>query len=205
MSLKGVLQMLRKSISIAVGTVLLSGLGALVVQPSYSQPAVIFECYANDGSGYPTTMARSAKGQISVVRWYSEYFSGSGYDPITRCQEVSGRFQSAYNSGRLDYITAGYVNGYPVVCATTAGGSCNEGNLLFTLKKGTDAAATLQRLFNVRDLGAGPLYESSGRTYIDVNKILEPLATGEGQTPQATPNNPTEGQPTETPSSPGGW
>jgi hypothetical protein len=171
--------MLRKSLGILAGAALLTGLGTVVSEPTYAQ-SIQFRCVMYDG--LPTTIATNTQtgNSIAVVRWYSEYFSASGYDPMTRCREVSGRFQSARDSGRLNYITAGVVNGLPVVCATTAGGSCNSSNMLFTLKPGQNAADRLQRLFDVRDLGAGPLYESGGRPYIDVTKLLAPLENSAG-------------------------
>ncbi|MEH2116442.1 COP23 domain-containing protein [Nostoc sp.] len=95
---------------------------------------------------------------------------------------MSARFQQAHNNGSLDYITAGVVNGLPVICAASPGGSCNTSNLLFTLKRGVNAAETLQRLFDVRD-GAGPaLYESKGRTYVNLTKKLAPLNASTGET-----------------------
>lgn len=177
-----------------LGVAVLSGMGILVSSPSYAGD-IRFSCEMN--GGLPTTVARNVVtgASLPVVKWYSEYFVSSGYDPMTRCQQVSARFQNARNSGALNYITAGIVNGLPVVCATNAGSSCNSSNLLFTLKPGSDAASTLQRLFDVRDLGAGPLFESSdGSTYIDVNKLLAPLnkggTSGNQEQPSSTPANP---------------
>jgi len=168
--------MLKQSLAILSGVALLSGLGAVFNTPSYAAGTIQFSC-DTASSQLPTTRAtNTATGaSLSVIRWYSEYFTGSGYDPITRCQQVSARFQQAHNNGSLDYITAGMVNGMPVICAATPGGSCNTSNLLFTLKRGVNAAQTLQRLFDVRD-GAGPaLYESKGRTYVNLTKKLAPL------------------------------
>jgi hypothetical protein len=192
--------MLTKFAKGLLGALVLSGIGTLVSSPSYASD-IRFSCETN--GGLPTTVARNVVtgASLPVVKWYSEYFSASGYDPVTRCQQVSGRFQTARNSGALNYITAGIVNGLPVVCATSAGGSCNQGNVLFTLKPGTDAASTLQRIFDVRDLGAGPLFEADGSTYIDVNKLLAPLnkegtsgnreqPSGNQEQPSSTPTNP---------------
>ncbi|MCF2146299.1 COP23 domain-containing protein [Desmonostoc muscorum LEGE 12446] len=167
--------MLRQSLAILSGVALLSGLGAVFNTPSYAAGTIQFSC--DTSSQLPATRAtNTATGaSLSVIRWYSEYFTGSGYDPMTRCQQVSARFQQAHNTGSLDYITAGIVNGMPVICAASPGGSCNASNLLFTLKRGVNAAETLQRLFDVRD-GAGPaLYESKGRTYVNLTKKLAPL------------------------------
>ncbi|MGJ5628283.1 COP23 domain-containing protein [Nostoc sp. CALU 1950] len=167
--------MFRKSLAILSGVTLLSGLGAVFNTPSYAA-SIQFSCDTTSSELPATKATNTATGaSLSVVRWYSEYFTGSGYDPVTRCQQVSARFQQAHNNGSLDYITAGVVNGMPVICAATPGGSCNTRNLLFTLKRGVNAAETLQRLFDVRD-GAGPaLYESKGRTYVNLTKKLAPL------------------------------
>lgn len=162
--------MLRKSIAFLSGfATVIGGIATISVDSAQAAP-VKFEC--REYGGLPTTVAYNNGKETEVIKWYSQYFSYSGYDNLTRCRTVSYRFQEAYNKGTLDYITAGIVNGYPVICAAYPGGSCNGGNVLFTLKKGTDAAKTLQRLFNVRDLGAGPLYESSGKQYLSIKKLI---------------------------------
>lgn len=123
-------------------------------------------------AGVPVTYAMTPKGTIPIINWVSDYFSGSGYTPERRCQEVSGRFQTAYNQGTLNYITAGYRNGQPVVCtSSTNGGPCSM--VLFTLKPGSDASRTIQQLFDIKNLAAGPLYESEDdEVYLDMNAFL---------------------------------
>ncbi|MGK7877672.1 MAG: COP23 domain-containing protein, partial [Xenococcaceae cyanobacterium] len=98
--------MLRKSLIFFAGTALLTALEAVVSQPSYAYP-VEFSCVME--AGWPTTMARNVNTNrtLPVIRWQSQYFAGSGFDNFTRCQLVSSRFQKAYNSGDLNYITAG--------------------------------------------------------------------------------------------------
>jgi hypothetical protein len=180
--------MLKKFLSLLSGLALLSGVGAVFSAPSYANyPAIQFSC---DTSGHlPKTVAiNTATGQgLTVIKWYSEYFSGSGYDSLTRCNEVSARFQRAYGTGELNYITAGIVNGYSVICATTPGGGCNGRNVLFTLKRGANAAATLQRLFDVRESAGPALYEASGRTYINLQQKLAPI---NGEAAPVAPNTP---------------
>jgi hypothetical protein len=188
--------MLRKAFAVLSKVAILSALGGAFASPSHASGKIEFSC-DNSGS-LPTTVAmnRETGNKLSIVRWYSEYFTGSGYDPITRCQEVTARFQRSYNDGSLNYMTAGIVNGMPVICAAQSGGSCNRGNLLFTLKRGVNAAETLQRLFDVRDLSAGPLYESGGRTYVNLKKMLAPLEGGASSAtsqPSAAPSQPTRG------------
>jgi hypothetical protein len=94
--------------------------------------------------GVPATVANTPAGQKTVIRWVSGYFSGSGYTPMTRCVEVSQRFQAYMNQGVLNYITTGYMNSLPVVCVTSSdGGGCQ--GLLFTLKSGENASRVLQQ------------------------------------------------------------
>lgn len=122
-------------------------------------------------AGVPVTFAQTPIGAIPIINWVSHQFSDSGYTPERRCQEVSGRFQSAYNQGTLNYITTGYKNGQPVVCTSSSnGGGCSM--VLFTLKPGSDASRTVQQLFDIRNLAAGALYESD-TVYLDMNAFLE--------------------------------
>lgn len=127
----------------------------------YSQAQTsTFICGVSQGK--PATIAQTPRGNIPVIVWVSEYFSGAGFDPQTRCREVSARFQNFYNQGALNFITAGRVNGQQVVCATGAADSpCNNSNVLFTLKPGAIATNVIQRLREVRAGAAGAMYEST--------------------------------------------
>lgn len=129
--------------------------------------------------GVPATVANTPAGQRTVIRWVSGYFSGSGYTPMTRCREVSERFQNYMNQGVLNYITTGYMNNQPVVCVTSSdGGGCQ--GLLFTLKSGENASRVLQQLFDVKAGAAGPLNESTQRVYLNVNDMLGTGSAGAG-------------------------
>ncbi len=122
--------------------------------------------------GVPATLAMTPKQEtIPVIRWDSRHFSNAGYNPRTRCQLVSNRFQYFYESGQLNYITTGLINRMPVVCVTDAyGGGCN--GLLFTLKPGSNPSQTLQELMAVRFRVKGPLNETLGRVYINFQEYL---------------------------------
>jgi Circadian oscillating protein COP23 len=140
--------------------------------PPQVQARPIFFC--DDGHGIPTTFVENPRGRLPIVRWVSHYFTGSGYDPYTRCQEVSGRFQRYSDEGRLNYITTGMMNGQPVVCVSGyAGGPCD--GLLFTLKRGQDASRVVQQLFDIPARASGPLYESGSRFYLDMKQYLGSL------------------------------
>jgi uncharacterized surface protein with fasciclin (FAS1) repeats len=161
--------------------------------PSTSTQGTSFICVSGT-NGLPTTYAVTARGRVPVVRWFSDYFSGGGFTPERRCQDVSARFQSFYNSGQLNFIASGYVNGQAVVCAAQASGyPCTGANVLFTLKPGSNAADTVRRLFNIRAGASGPLYESQDEpsaVYIDFKQFLNgTLVEGGGARP-TNPNTP---------------
>ena len=111
-----------------------------------------------------------------------------GWTPERRYQEVSARFQNYHSSGTLEYITTGRMNGLPVICvAKTDGGAC--AGLLYTLKPGQNATATLKKLFDVRTKpGAAPLEETTARMYVSVDSIIR-NKSGSGMT--ASPIAPT--------------
>lgn len=169
--------MLGKPAQILLGATLVGSITTLVSQPSYAN-TVQFYCANNSGS--PTTMARNLQQNraLPVIIWESQYFAGSGYDPFTRCKHVSARFQKFYNQNKLDYLTAGPVNGYQVICATSYGGLCSGSNVLFTLEPGANPEETLQELFDVRHLSSPPLRRGgsdSGYSYVDIVEMLAPL------------------------------
>ena len=131
-----------------------------------------------DSSGVPTTMVRNSSGTFPVIRWVSDYFSGSGYTPQRRCEEVTARFNEYYQLGKLNFLTTGLRNGQNIVCVADRNqGPCyNQGStqgLLFTLKETSNPGVTLQQLIQVRNRAAGPLNESTSRVYIDMREYLQ--------------------------------
>lgn len=133
-----------------------------------------FVC-SNSG-GVPTTTASMADGRsVPVIRWTSSTFDGAGWTPERRCQEVSARFDTYHREGRLKYITTGRMNGLPVICTSSSnGGSCD--GLLYTLKPGQNATATLRNLLDIRIKARGPLNETASRLYISVDELLDTSA-----------------------------
>ncbi|RMG15067.1 MAG: hypothetical protein D6728_01495 [Cyanobacteria bacterium J055] len=145
-----------------------------VVDPISYEGGDTFFCGSND-YGTPTTYVNSGGQSLPLISWVSHYFSGSGYDPVTRCEQVTERFNRFYQDGRLNFITTGFVNRQPVVCVSShIGGPCTV--VLFTLKPGEDAAQAIQQLFDVRVGADGPLYESGSRVYFDLNERLNELS-----------------------------
>lgn len=208
-------------------SILTTSFVALGATLTFQQPTragdTVFFCAVSPATNLPTTYASKPstdKFAKPVIRWYSDYFSSAGYTPWTRCQEVTGRFQKAYDRGLLSNVTTGYVNGLPVVCASSGSG-CNSDNLLFTLKKGADAAAAVQKLFNIGSAvatggTARPLYESSAADNnsssnnsisIDINKFLNNVPSENGvSAPGSSVQKPEgSGQPTQKPAGGSPW
>ena len=114
---------------------------------------VSFSC-GQDGST-PSTIAKiKDQDKVVVILWSSTVFAEAGYDPQTRCKQVSERFEKYQKAKALIYVTAGKINGQPVLCVTSKEeGVCGEGiqvdtegGLLYTLKPGSDAKAILEKL-----------------------------------------------------------
>lgn len=205
------LQTLTKTFTLA-----LVGMGAIFTLQSPSQAQAIFECLvpvAVPYAGVPTTSTQVGPNEYkAVIRWISPYSSGSGYTPVQRCQEVTGRFNALYaRPGGIDIITTGYLNGLPVIYSPSHGRErANSSNLLFTLKRGEDATQKIQQLFDLRETGyTQPLFESSSDSVIVYfNKFLEnaPVETNPatGSSPSPLPETSPE-QPPQKPSGGSVW
>lgn len=163
----------RSGVALACGALMAAlGAGALALPaPVAAASASRFVC-GSDG-GVPTTEAITRDGrQVSVIRWTSRVFSGSGWTSQRRCQEVSSRFEKFRQQGRLRYITTGRMRGQPVLCtALSNGGACD--GLLYTLKPGQDPSATLARLLELRVKARGPLNETGPRLYVSIDSLLQ--------------------------------
>jgi hypothetical protein len=114
---------------------------------------VRFLC-GQDGTA-PSTVAKiKDQNEVVVILWSSTVFAEAGYDPQTRCKQVSERFEQYQQGKALVYVTAGKINGQSVLCVTSKeDGGCGEGvpmstqdGLLYTLKPGSDAKAVLEEL-----------------------------------------------------------
>jgi len=63
------------------------------------------------------------------------------------CQPSSAGNDSFFNNSTLKYINTGILNAEPVMCAAVnQEDTCRNRTLLFTLKQGSDADATLKKL-----------------------------------------------------------
>jgi Circadian oscillating protein COP23 len=129
--------------------------------------------YCGKNGNVPTTMAKTSRGDVAVIRWVSRGVFGDAYPPEVRCNIVSEKFQSFYQDGTLDFLTTGVVNRMSVICVAQAqDGPCN--GVLFTLKPGGDPGRTLKLLLGVRIRSSGPIAESSAtRVYIKMKDFLD--------------------------------
>lgn len=183
--------MQNKSFFITLGLTALTSLASLSVNlsPSLSQSTasesqpnkVTFFCREKfdtaSGEKIPATVAwvPERKGHVYVIGWKSEYFNKGGWTPQERCQQVTKKFQEAYEQGRLNYLSSGKNQGYPIICGlANQGESCNGNNQLFTVKSGSNPEQVLQRLSDSFEGNASePILQSSGeQIYIDVQKIF---------------------------------
>ncbi|MEB3294486.1 MAG: COP23 domain-containing protein [Synechococcales bacterium] len=153
------------------------GMGLLFphTKPAQAQASEFF-C-GNGRDGVAATMARTKSGNVPVIRFRSEHFSGSGWTPERRCHEVSQRFERFRREGTLKFLTTGRKNGYGVICvASERGGACLENGLLLTVRPNRSPSQTLYDLLAVRDRAAGPLNETTARPYISVEQLIEQSA-----------------------------
>lgn len=160
--------------------------------------------WCDNSSGVPTTMYQNAQGNREPwIRWVSDAFPD--WDPMTRCNEVSGRLETYRRNKELKYITVGVINNQNVVCtASQVNGRCQ--GLIFTLKPGQDAVRTLNNLLAWREgqAGAPSLYESTGvqNPYIDVSGRLGDDDAGVAAPAQTPANSQPTGQQQPTPQQP---
>ena len=162
--------MSKKLLCLSIGALSIVPFIAADVQAS-STLASSFSCI-NDEAGLATVVNTKTGKQVPIIYWKSEVFSGSGWTPERRCHAVSARFQNFHSSGTLEYVTTGRINGLPVICiAKSEGASCS--GLLYTLKPGQNAVATLQKIFDIRTKpGAAPLEETTSRVYLSMDSII---------------------------------
>jgi hypothetical protein len=135
-------------------------------------------------NGVPTTMVRTSRGSEQMIRWTVNDFARSGFTPQERCNAVSARFETYYRNGAFYLAAKDNFRGYPVLCITTQKpASCKAGNVLVTLKRGTDADNVLGRLLTFRrdtryytpvELnGEDYIYFENRELYLDVKQMVD--------------------------------
>ncbi|MEM8674845.1 MAG: COP23 domain-containing protein [Cyanobacteria bacterium P01_G01_bin.67] len=148
------------------------------ISPGITQSG--FRC---DTSGdVPTTMYQSSQGNPEPwIQWVSDHFTGSGWSPDSRCQEVSARLETYRKNKQLRYVTLGTVNNQSVICVASQDQGPCEG-IIYTLKPGQDGIQALNNLFAWRkgEEGLQSNYESvTAIPYIDVGARLDETQAAE--------------------------
>ena len=160
-----------------------------IVAQSQESNGVRFSCKETfdpiSGTNIPATVAWVPQRQknVSVIYWKSDDFSQGGWTPQARCEEVSPKFQTFYNDGRLNYLTHGKIGVYPVICAVVEDDeTCNGDNQLFTVNPDADAESVLLKLKDITENAtnsSGGIYLSSGssedsneKVYVHIKNFL---------------------------------
>jgi hypothetical protein len=159
-----------------VATTALSSAVGFNPSPAEANPNSSFSC--GSAAGVPATIVDHPQhGTVTLIRWVSDYFEASGYDPQTRCDLVSQRFQTYKEQGTLQYLTTGIMNRQNVICVSSRNGGECEG-LLFTLKPFSDPTQTLKDLTNLRaSAGQAPaLSETPDRLYVNFEDFVREKA-----------------------------
>ncbi len=163
-----------------------------LVKPTQAQKRSqrnIYSCIELNGK--PTTVAYTRRGRIDLIAWQNDFFQGSGWDPKSRCNEVSKRFQQFSDAGELRYITTGKVNGYNVICLAhprrPQKNVCKNNGLLITLEPKDNPEQVKNQLFDVAArISGGPITRGcpSNPNYyqgpiLNLNKFLQCAPTVE--------------------------
>jgi hypothetical protein len=131
----------------------------------------------SSGERIPVTAAWIPERKIHVyfIGWKSEFFNQGGWTPEKRCEMVTQKFQEFYAQNRLNYITSGQNNGYPIICGVAnLGEPCNQNNQLFTIRTGSNADAVVLRLMDIAEGKTSELLlqNSGSQAYIPVKDFL---------------------------------
>ncbi|MEZ2250238.1 COP23 domain-containing protein [Microcoleus sp.] len=128
-----------------------------------------FSC-EKDKNGIDTTFVETSKNKQPMISWKSEIFTAAGYDPYTRCQQVSPRFQQAEDNGGLRYLISEKQNNQPVICISDKeDGTCNL--MLFTVTPPDTVETVLSKL---QPNASKPLPQSGGKPYLAITELRNP-------------------------------
>jgi Circadian oscillating protein COP23 len=157
-----------KSLSIILITLSIPTAFWLATPPAEAKKSVVFTCA--DVAGRLATAIKTKKGDVPLVYWDSAAFNSAGFSPQVRCQKVTQRFTNLYGNGQLKYLAVGTVRSQPVICGLKfSKASCNSGNMLFTIKPGSDPRNVLRQLNAVRNRAANSAAVNESSTAIAVN------------------------------------
>ncbi|WP_013325233.1 COP23 domain-containing protein [Gloeothece verrucosa] len=123
---------------------------------------------ASRNQRFPATLAWTPARKQPIIVWTKPV---ANYTPQQRCEEVSPRFQEAYQTGTLQFITNGFMRGQQVICAAK-GYRQPCSTLLMTLRPGENSLEALNELRDILNgRQVGPAQHSSGtpQMYYEIN------------------------------------
>ncbi|OYE05775.1 COP23 domain-containing protein [Nostoc sp. 'Peltigera membranacea cyanobiont' 232] len=172
---------LKPIISLLTGCALTVGCISSIPSQAKADDEVRFIC----ASGYdqeanlrvPTTYAWTSRGKIAIIHWRYAWFNSKTVTPEQRCEQVSSRFQTAYNNQSLAYITNGTVNNQAVICTAKKEDAACDTTLL-TLRPQDDPLQILDSLKDtLRGRATKPVEHSTKQEpvyyKIDIKKFLQ--------------------------------
>lgn len=150
------------------------------VTPESHEPTS-FNCMPSEGGWATFAQRGTAISTVPMIAWNTTEF-GNDYTPDERCRIVSQRFTIAVadNGGKLSHLdlTTGMLNNYAVVCfVLNRSSTCNDSNLLFTLKQenAQNPRLVLAKLTNFGRGKAGSdvtVYEKEPPQFISLEKLV---------------------------------
>jgi hypothetical protein len=163
---------------LSLGAIAAAIIPLATVKTNAAEPGVQFVCSQgfdrDSGERHPTTYIWTASKKIALIRWKKNW--GNFISPQQRCEAISPRFQKAYESGTLQFITNGMMNGQPVICTTRSnGGACQT--LLMTLRQEENSFKTLVELKELLNgTEVTPVTHSSGTPqvyyWVDIDNLI---------------------------------
>jgi hypothetical protein len=149
---------------------------AIIAQPTVK---VSFFCgRTNDGNLDPVTMmgVSSKREHQPIVVWRNELGNMS---PEQRCEKTFAKFQSAWDRGNLQYITAGTdrSSGRGLICAVRSRDTdCDSSQVLFAVNNRQKAGEIIEVLYASMRKSGRPLYQSSSEESIDMKELIDSMA-----------------------------
>ncbi len=166
---------------LATGGVAMALTLATAIPDSSAQGQTRDKFFCSNRYGQYMTKVRTPRGNVPLLI-YTEDF-GPRWNPYSRCQQISKRFQRHHLNGTLGQLSTGTVNNHPVICVTQDG-NCYSSNVLITLQRSKNANEMLQKLIDSRNSASGGgiyitpqvfSYDDAGNLSVDLNKLIELL------------------------------
>ena len=140
------------------------------------------------------------QGNIRIIGWKSEFFSRFNWNPQSRCEAVTPKFQEFYDAGQLKYLTTGYADGYPIVCALSQeNDACEKNRQLLTMKPHDNPNQILHQLMDIlKGKTADMLLQNSGgETLVPIPELFRRAPITDRTPPRRRKSAGTQMTPTE--------